>query len=205
MFEVKKCDVCGREFEKPNQLPSHRRWHNLPEYREFQKRYLEFVRHNHPNTGKKFPIQLYPNMGFRKNNPMKNPIKAKEIGKKVSQSYWFLTGGTFARVNQYPELKRKIIERMKHNNPRRFNKCPSKKQIELFSHIQKLFKTAKLEYPVKVENRTFYLDIAIPEHKIDVEYDGKEWHKDIKKDEERDQKLNSLGWNVVRIKGDVKN
>lgn len=136
---------------------------------------------------------------------MKDPIKAKEIGNKIKQSHWFLTGGTFARVNQYPKLKRKIIERMKHENPRRFNRCPSRKQIELFSHIKKRFKTAKLEYPIRVGSRTFYLDIAIPEYKIDVEYDGKEWHRDIQKDSERDKKLSSLGWNVIRIKqGDVK-
>jgi len=201
---MKKCDICERKFVKPKQLSNHRRWHNLPEYKQFQRNYLKFIRQHHPNSGKKFPILLYPNMGFRKNNPMKDPIKAKEIGKKIKQSYWFLTGGTFARVNQYPKLKTKIMERMKHENPRRFNKCPSRKQIELFSHIQKLFKTAKLEYPVRIGDRTFYLDIAIPEYKIDIEYDGKEWHKDIKKDLERDQKLNSLGWNVFRIKqGDV--
>lgn len=202
---MKKCDICNKEFEKSKQLSNHRRWHNLPEYEQFQKSYLRFVRKHHPNSGKKFPRQLYPNMGFRKNNPMKDPIKAKEIGKKIKQSHWFLTGGTFARVNQYPKLKRKIIERMKHENPRRFNRCPSRKQIELFSHIKKRFKTAKLEYPIRVGNRTFYLDIAIPEYKIDVEYDGKEWHMDIQKDIERDKKLSSLGWNVIRIKqGDVK-
>ena len=46
----------------------------------------------------------------------------------------------------------------------------------------------------------FILDFANPHLKIAVECDGKDWH-DEEKDRKRDEKLNSEGWKVYRIKG----
>ena len=67
---MKKCVICNKDFEKSRRLSNHVRWHGLPEYRNFQKNYLKFIRTHHPNKGKKFPEEFYPNMGFRKNNPI---------------------------------------------------------------------------------------------------------------------------------------
>jgi len=36
-----KCDICDKEFEKIKAMTSHRRWHNLSKYHDFQKRFRE--------------------------------------------------------------------------------------------------------------------------------------------------------------------
>ncbi len=35
--------------------------------------------------------------------------------------------------------------------------------------------------------------------KIDIEYDGKFWHKDKYKDAIRDEELRKAGWKVIRV------
>ena len=57
------------------------------------------------------------------------------------------------------------------------------------------------EYPVeRIDGRRFYyLDVALPELKIDFEYDG-QLHKHLcAKDAARDKYLISIGWSVVRF------
>ena len=43
-----------------------------------------------------------------------------------------------------------------------------------------------------------YLDIALPNFKINIEYDGVKWH-DEEKDAIRDLNLIKNGWNIMRI------
>lgn len=43
------CEVCGKTFEKKASMTNHRRWHNLPKYKEFQKNFKE----NTPSLYKK--------------------------------------------------------------------------------------------------------------------------------------------------------
>lgn len=45
----------------------------------------------------------------------------------------------------------------------------------------------------------FFVDFALPEFKIAIEYDGADYHLDIEKDEARDSYLRKQGWDVVRI------
>lgn len=81
----------------------------------------------------------------------------------------------------------------------------SKKQIELFNFLKKFFPQAQLEYHFKISPEKFYrLDIAIPDLKIDFEYDGTYWHSigDAPiRDFFRDENLIERGWCVVRVKG----
>jgi hypothetical protein len=42
-----KCDYCEKRFQKHKAMTSHRRWHNLPEYKEFQKKYRSDVTKKH--------------------------------------------------------------------------------------------------------------------------------------------------------------
>jgi hypothetical protein len=35
------CDVCGKEFPSKKSMTNHRRWHNLPQYKDFQHGYLK--------------------------------------------------------------------------------------------------------------------------------------------------------------------
>jgi len=79
-------------------------------------------------------------------------------------------------------------------------------QKKLFKKVKQYFPNAKLEYRVRISNRkSRYLDVAVPEYKIDFEYDGK-IHKIsqvcIKNDKERDSELSVLGWKIIRINKD---
>lgn len=59
---------------------------------------------------------------------------------------------------------------------------------------------------LKIENKKWkFLDIALPELKIDIEYDGKIYHMFSKeRDKQRDQIIKSLGWKIIRINQDNK-
>jgi very-short-patch-repair endonuclease len=63
---------------------------------------------------------------------------------------------------------------------------------------------AERQYPVDIEDRTYFLDFAVfcNEGKIDVETDGDTWHSDperIPLDNQRDTDLVSRGWYVIRF------
>lgn len=48
----------------------------------------------------------------------------------------------------------------------------------------------------------YFLDFAEPVEKINIEVDGKNYHKlGNKKDADRDAELKALGWQVIRIQG----
>ncbi len=87
-------------------------------------------------------------------------------------------------------------------NIRRFCRKPSKPQLAYFEEIKKIYPTAQLEYPVKISNSmTVWLDIAIPELKLDFELDGEYWHnkEGVKeKDELRDKLLKEDKWKITR-------
>jgi len=53
------------------------------------------------------------------------------------------------------------------------------------------------QYPVG----KYFLDFGSPKFKIGIELDGKEFHKDYKKDLARDEELLQLGWKIFRIEG----
>lgn len=56
-----------------------------------------------------------------------------------------------------------------------------------------------INYPIG----PYYADIAYPEDKIVIEYDGWHWHKN-KDDYERTQYLLRRGWKVIKIKSNSK-
>jgi hypothetical protein len=53
------------------------------------------------------------------------------------------------------------------------------------------------QYPVL----KYFVDFGNPFLKIAIECDGKQFHKDVEKDEYRDLKLEKNGWSVFRISG----
>lgn len=71
---------------------------------------------------------------------------------------------------------------------------PSKPQLKLYEMVKSIFPTAQLEYRVG----NYSLDIAIPEIKLDIEYDCSYWHTK-EKDEKRDKINESKGWKVIRF------
>jgi very-short-patch-repair endonuclease len=73
----------------------------------------------------------------------------------------------------------------------------SEPEMILFETFLKKKIRPEKQYPVD----KYFCDLALPEYKIDIEYDG-EIHlsESVKeKDRERDEKLKSLGWEVVRV------
>lgn len=56
-----------------------------------------------------------------------------------------------------------------------------------------------IEYPVKTVNTTRFIDIAFPDQKLAVEYDGEHWHPE--KDLGRDKELTDLGWMIIHVQG----
>jgi len=80
----------------------------------------------------------------------------------------------------------------------------------LYEIIKEKYPAAILEYEIKHHaSNTLYLDIAVPELKLNFEYDGIHWHdlnkvKNIKKskltDEMRDRHLKENGWKIFRFR-----
>jgi very-short-patch-repair endonuclease len=92
-------------------------------------------------------------------------------------------------------------------------RSPQYKTIPLTSLEQKLYKklaTMKIPYPlfgqykvgVPGENQPFVIDFAYPHLGVGLEADGAKWHENLEdksKNMERDHKLASLGWRVLRF------
>jgi very-short-patch-repair endonuclease len=88
------------------------------------------------------------------------------------------------------------------------------KQIFLTKPEQKLFSIVKslnvplrlfaqYEFKVPGEQNAYLLDFAFPDIMLNFEADGDFWHSDasaVERDKQRDMKLASMGWRVVRIK-----
>ena len=117
-------------------------------------------------------------------------------------------GKTYTEIygEKAEEMKLKRSIWLKENNIRKFATRISKPQAMLYSIIKPHFQQAELEYEVITDNnKTIWLDIAIPDLKINIEYDGIYWHTKNKttislSDENRDEFLRNKGWRVFRIR-----
>lgn len=99
------------------------------------------------------------------------------------------------------ELRKKRSAWLSANNNyvRSFIQKISKPQLQLYNIVKKYYANAELEYYIcKGDGKYIWLDIAIPDKKINIEYDGLYWHnKEL--DKERDRFLQQQGWKVYRI------
>lgn len=87
-------------------------------------------------------------------------------------------------------------------NIRKFIKHPSKSQLRLFEMVRQRYPNAVLEYPLKMNNRIFWLDVAVPSQRLDFEYDGEYWHTLNERkynDKIRDELLSNAGWEIIRF------
>jgi very-short-patch-repair endonuclease len=87
-------------------------------------------------------------------------------------------------------------------NIRKFVKHPSKPQLRLFEMVRHKYPDAVLEYPLKINNKIFWLDVAVPNQKLDFEYDGEYWHALNERrynDKIRDEILLNARWKVIRF------
>jgi len=161
---------------------------------ELRKLSLAFMGKNNPNFGKDH---------HGKNNPMFGKKHSEETKRKISERVDRLgeKNGMFAKKHT-DSTKHKIgvksRERMLNGlaaYANSFIKSPSKPQVLLFNLVKEINKTARLNYPIL----NYSADIAILDKKIVLEYDGSYWHQDTNKDLIRQQKIECLGWKVIRF------
>jgi hypothetical protein len=78
----------------------------------------------------------------------------------------------------------------------------SRPEKDLYQIALRYFPTAQHKYKILSDKNYFWeLDIAIPELKLNFEYDGYHWHKNQEKRELiRDNFLKQNGWKVFRFK-----
>lgn len=141
------------------------------------------------------------------NTLTRNCKKAQSVGgKKKKGKKSPLKGKTYEEIfgdKEKAKARKKVTSSwMKTSkNIRRFCTKPSKPQIALFKKIKKKYTNylVELEYPVVInKTKTIWLDIAVPELKLNYELDGAYWHQDKDKDDKRDQLLINLGWKIER-------
>ena len=144
-----------------------------------------------------------------------NPFK-KLIGQKRPDAFFKIAGNKHPMKN--PEIVKRMIEtkrrtggfekvrlRQLTDNTAKYCKSPSIPQLAVFKHFQQLFDFVNVycNYHVKkAEGRGgyYYLDVAIPIFRLDIEYDNPYWHKIHQKDDSiRDKTLREMGWNIIRI------
>lgn len=135
----------------------------------------------------------------KNNNNSKIRGLKKSFGHAKGRSYEQIYG------SRAKEMKEKRKKWLKENNIRVFNTKISKPQKQLYEIVLKTFPTAILDYKVIINDNTYYLDIAVPELFLNIEYDGSYWHD--KKDQSgkysditRDINLKNAGWKIYRLK-----
>lgn len=124
----------------------------------------------------------------------------KCIGHAKGKTYEELYG------DKADEMREKRSIWLKENNIRKFATRISKPQSILFNIVKTYFKQAEIEYEIKInESKSIWLDIAIPDRKVNIEYDGIYWHNLNSdtisiSDKKRDDFLKLNGWTVFRIR-----
>jgi len=72
-------------------------------------------------------------------------------------------------------------------------------QVMLYEKVKGLFPSAVMNFKFNRGNgKKYYIDIAIPEYKIAIEFDGDYFHKDDVSDRRRQSEIEKLGWVVCR-------
>jgi len=129
----------------------------------------------------------------------------KSLGHSKGKKYEDILGPEKAALK-----KKQASELWKTDNPRKYftGNNISKGQLLLFEKVKEMFPSAVLEFPIDAPGKKYYLDIAVPELKLDFEYDGFYWHSfpdAIERDKKRDEYLKSLGWKVFRYSFNARN
>jgi len=169
------------------------------------------------NCEKLLSFKNKTSLRLRANNPMKNPkTRRKQI--RTLRKVMPEINNRPERVEQQRAYMLKRLEENPESHPLRILAKNPRKDVSAISFPQaRLTKIVsaiasscgfeiETEWPVgyykkekRKTKRHYYLDIAILELKIDIEYDGA-LHKNLKRsDSERDLLLKSKGWNIFRF------
>lgn len=116
----------------------------------------------------------------------------------------------FSAKNRNPmssETKQKISKKLKGRMPKNMQYITTKnnsyRQLTMFNIIKEYFPEAKQNFYVKTKTKR-WLDTALPEDKIDFEYDGMVHLRKnvIENDKIRTKELEELGWKIIRFNKD---
>ncbi len=136
-------------------------------------------------------------------NPQKDPKTVEKMKRSLKKYYETneqqTKGKTYEEILG-PEKAAKRIKELRISGAEGHSLTPriSAPQLELYNLVKQLNPDAELEYPVDY----YCLDIAIPDKKINIEYDGSYWH-DKQRDQERDQYLSERGWVTYRFVDEI--
>jgi len=151
------------------------------------------------------------------NNPMKRPEVRAKASKKLKKIMKVVNNNPAKKEAQRQYMLKRLADnpeshplRLLAKNPRKGVSVISKPQSELSILVKKVFVgySVEDEYPIqRVINGKFkkighyYLDIAIPELMLNIEYDGglHLLNKNINGDKERDKFLTNQGWKTIRF------
>lgn len=124
----------------------------------------------------------------------KRSISMKKAWEKEEVRENYRIGRQTKKVYEGHKKQRKYMLNGGAAHARSFIRSPSLPQLELFKIIKTIFSVAQLEYKILNYN----VDIAIPQLKIAFEYDGSYWHQNKKIENERQTKIEKLGWQFIR-------
>lgn len=157
--------------------------------------YYQFIVSHHYVNGFKIGHKDYNTPETRKKNSLRMKIKWRDDKKYSSKMKNF-----FLNNPEKHPLRKFIEKRKKQGLSQGFI---SSQQEKVYVILKKEFSNIEfeLEYPIKQSksNRHYYLDIAVPKYKIDIEYDGQRWHLNKDKDAKRDDELRRKGWVIFRV------
>ena len=86
---------------------------------------------------------------------------------------------------------------------------PEQKLYNIIINLQLPYRIiAQYKQPIPGQNNPYLLDFAIPDLGLNLEADGDFWHSDpesIQRDKQRDYRLASMGWRIIRLREDALN
>jgi len=154
-------------------------------------------------TGKNHSKQSKINNSLSHKNSIANQIHVRHLHEeRKGKTLEVLLG-----IDRAKELREESRNRMVNGgscHAASFIKSPSKPQKKLYEIIKEEFNSAELNFPLILDSgRGYNLDIAIPEYKIAIEYDGSYWHKNKEKDLKRQKECEDYGFKFIRYKDSV--
>jgi hypothetical protein len=147
------------------------------------------------------PVYKNPKFGFKKGNIPWNKNKPTSKITKLRVSLSKL-GVSVKHSGQFKKghVSHNCFNPEKHPNRIMAQKgFVSRPQLLLADMVRRAHGQCEIEYTIKTKRSWRFADVAIPELKLDFEYDGKEWHLDPEKDQKRDRELNDVGWEVYHF------
>ena len=126
-------------------------------------------------------------------HPTKNEIKPEEVVSGTTKKIWWLCKrcGHEWKI----QVRNRAIGTGCPKCADRFRTSFGEKAVAYY--LAKAIDIVE-QYPLK--SSTMSLDVFIPNIKVGIEYDGRKWHQDAKKDKKKDKLCNEMGITLYRIR-----